>query len=294
MMEVPFFGDRGTLSPLPENHRRGLIVLTGFSFLSFISTSLLWGFITYKIVTTRGCAWREHRRKKKVERERRQRGQTGEELHAEAPDLSMGLAMDVYNNGQAVDISVLDELAKRRDMEFQQLKQQEQQQQQEQAQQEEENKNKKKIPAYLASKLATKTNPFPLLVYNILLADMAEALAYALSLHWVLRDGIFAPSPTCWAQGWLGSTSHLATSLFLAATSVSTFFTLVLGRRVARGALYAAIGAIWAFVLLVNAAGVLRAERGVFTTASGESYYMRANVWVSLSYFALLSFLYFV
>lgn len=61
--------------------------MLGFSLLSFVSNSLLWGFIDYKIVTYRGWAWREHRRTKKGEQDRRQGSQIGEALRAEAPYL---------------------------------------------------------------------------------------------------------------------------------------------------------------------------------------------------------------
>lgn len=74
----------------------------------------------------------------------------------------MGLVMDVCNGGQAVDISVLNELAKRRDMQFQQSarEQQHRQRQQEQAQ----TKTRTRMSTHFAEKLATKTSPFPLFI----------------------------------------------------------------------------------------------------------------------------------
>lgn len=270
--------DRGSLSPLPANHRRGLIILTGFSLLSFISTSLLWSFITYKILAARVQSYREYRREAR-DRERDRLDMEARAVYAaETPDLSMGLAMDAYRGGKAADIELLDELAKKRDAEIQQRELE-----REQLEQLRRRPPRKKIAARVREALAKKANPFPMLVYHLLFADMVEALAYSLSIDWVIRDGIFAPSSTCWLQGWLGSTSNLATSLFLSATAINTFLTIVLGYRLPRWCLYASIGGIWAFVLLVNAAGVLRAEHGTFRTASGESYFMRANVWVSLS-----------
>lgn len=257
--------DRGSLSPLPEDHRRGLVVLTGFSILSFISTSLLWSFITYKIIACRIQSHRQCRREARDERFRMQaRG-------AETPDLSMGLSMEAYSGGKAADLSVLDELARKRDLEIQQYEQR----------QEELRRTPRKMMSQVLASLSERTNPFPIIVYNLLLADMMEAMAYALSIDWVIRDGIFAPSPTCWAQGLLGSTSNLAAGLFLSAASINTFLTIVVGYRMPRWGLYSTIIGIWTFVLLVNAAGVLSTEHGTYRTDSGESYFMRANVWVS-------------
>lgn len=258
--------DRGDLSPLPEDHRRGLIVLTGFSFLSFISTSCLWAFITIKLGAFRIRSFRRRRRR----RRKFQNDQERLQAQRPVPDLTMGLDIESYPGNGPADISLLDELAKRRD-----------EQAAREAEQERQRQLEEQGPT-MTEKLTAKTNPFPLLVYNLLFADMMEAMAYGLSIDWVVRDGIFAPSPTCWAQGWLGSTSNLATSLFLSATSVNTFLTIVLGYKMPRWGLYCLIGGLWTFVFLVNAAGVLRAEHGTQRTASGESYFMRANVWVSL------------
>lgn len=253
--------DRGSLFPLPDDHRRGLIILTTFSFLSFFATSVLWTFITYKLVSYRIYAPRQGKRER-VEQAKKRDDEEG------TVDFSMGLRSDLFQDGKTVDIAMLDEMAKQAsevEPDKRDLEQNPEQQPQ--------------APRF--ARFAEKVNPFPILVYNLLLADMMEAIAYGMSIKWVVADGIFAPSATCWAQGWFGSTSNLAASLFLSAISVNSFLTIVLGYRMPRWGLYMCILSIWAFVLLVNAAGVLQAESGHFRTPSGESYFMRANVWVS-------------
>ncbi|KAJ4387758.1 hypothetical protein N0V93_008359 [Gnomoniopsis smithogilvyi] len=182
----------------------------------------------------------------------------------------MGLRSDLFQDGKAVDIAMLDEMAK-------------QASEPEPLKQDPEPISDEQLKTPLSVRLIEKVNPFPILVYNLLLADMMEAIAYGMSIKWVVADGIYAPSPTCWAQGWFGSTSNLAASLLLSAISINSFLTIVLGYRMPRWGLYTCIGGIWTFVLLVNAAGVLQAEKGHFRTASGESYFMRANVWCWIS-----------
>ncbi|KAJ4415616.1 hypothetical protein N0V82_007250 [Gnomoniopsis sp. IMI 355080] len=259
--------DRGTLFPLPDDHRRGLIVLTSFSFLSLLATSALWSFITYKLISFR--IQHEPRRQGKQQRAE----QTKQREEEDTVDFSMGLRPDLLQDGnKAVNIAMLDEMAK-------------QALEPEPCEQVLGLTNSEQRPRMraLATRLSEKVNPFSILVYNLLLADMLEAIAYGMSIRWVVADGIFAPSPWCWAQGWFGSTSNLAASLFLSAISINSFLTIVLGYRMPKWGLYACIGAIWAFVFLVNAAGVLQAENGHFRTASGESYFMRANVWCWIS-----------
>ncbi|WYZ44505.1 hypothetical protein EsH8_VII_000941 [Colletotrichum jinshuiense] len=127
-------------------------------------------------------------------------------------------------------------------------------------------------------------SPFPVLIYNLLLADMMEAVAYALSFYWVARDGIFAPSSVCWAQGWLGSTSNLAASLFLSVISVTTFLTVGLGYKPPLWSIYTCIACLWTFDFGINGAGVIYSE--LHPAVPQESFFMRANVWcwISTSY----------
>lgn len=254
--------DRGSLYPLPTDLRRGMIVLTCVSFLSFTATSALWIFISYKLITFR-IHTRGRQRKQNLREKAEQREKEG------SVDFSMGLRSDLFRDGQAVDIAMLNEMAK-------------QASNPEPERQDLERISKKQPKALSIARLVEKVNPFPILVYNLLLADMLEAIAYGMSITWVVSDGIIAPSPMCWAQGWFGSMSNLAASSFLSAISINSFLTIVLGYRMPRWGLYFWISAIWTFVLLINAAGVLQAEGGKLRTASGESYFMRANVWVSI------------
>lgn len=233
-------------------------MLTGISFLSFISTAFLWGFITCKIVSYHIYAFRQRK-------QNGTRGKDQQHQFLDTPDLTLGIGFETYRGGQPTTVAVLDDLAKLKE-------------------EKPANEHGKGIgggfPAAL-DKLSERMNPLPVLVYNLLFSDMLEALAYAMSISWVIQDGIFAPSSTCWAQGWLGSISNLAASLFLSAISASTFLTIVLGCSMSRWILYTVISGIWLFTLSINAAGVLQSQHGNMRTGPGDSYFMRANVWVS-------------
>ncbi|KAJ9138420.1 G protein-coupled glucose receptor regulating Gpa2-domain-containing protein [Pleurostoma richardsiae] len=75
--------DSDTLSPIPDYHRRGLICVVVFSFLSFVSTTALFLHLTYKLVR-----WHIKVRRRYNEKRRRQQG----------VDLSLGLAQRHFGN----------------------------------------------------------------------------------------------------------------------------------------------------------------------------------------------------
>ncbi|KAF4921798.1 putative methyltransferase tdiE [Colletotrichum viniferum] len=158
---------RGTLAPLPENHRLGLIVLTAFSLLSFVSTTALWLFISYKLLSER---LEERRRKRR--RARRRNASAATAAAPQFPDLSLGLDAPCSGATGFERILELDRLAA-------------------EAQERPPDTNSQEADEDAEPQVR---NPFPILVYNLLLADMMEALAYGLSCYWVAVDGIFAPS----------------------------------------------------------------------------------------------------
>ncbi|KDN60269.1 putative integral membrane protein [Colletotrichum sublineola] len=244
---------RGSLVPLPEYHRRGLIILTSFSFLSAVATSLLWLFITYKFLSYRKRKWVEQKR------ESRQRARCST---ADLPDLSLGLDAPCRGSTGFARIAELDRVAnsEERTNEAGSLRQEEQEAEVEDVE---------------------VRSPFPILVYNLLLADMMEAVAYALSIYWVVNDGIIAPSSVCWAQGWLGSTSNLAASLFLLSISVYTFLTVGLGYKPPPWTVYTTIAGLWIFDFGINGAGVIASV--LHPATPHESFFMRANVWCWIS-----------
>lgn len=52
-------------------------------------------------------------------------------------------------------------------------------------------------------------NQFILLIYNLVLADIQQSLAFLLPTRWLIEDKINVRTSTCWAQGWFVSTGDL-------------------------------------------------------------------------------------
>jgi hypothetical protein len=45
-------------------------------------------------------------------------------------------------------------------------------------------------------------NQFVILIYNLVLADFQQSLAFLLNARWLVEDGVMVGTSTCWAQGW--------------------------------------------------------------------------------------------
>ena len=115
------------------------------------------------------------------------------------------------------------------------------------------------------------TNQFLLLIYNLLLADIQQAMAFLLNINWLKQNGIMVGTPVCWAQGWFVSTGDLASSVFICAIAVHTFFGVVKDYRPPPWLFWSCIGACWTFVYVMGAIGPL---------IYGHDFYVRASAWV--------------
>lgn len=119
-------------------------------------------------------------------------------------------------------------------------------------------------------------NQFLLLIYNLLLADIQQALAFLLNIAALRDNAIIVGTPTCWAQGWFVSTGDLASSVFICGIAVHTFFGVVKDYRLPTVAFYCCIAAAWTFIYVMAAIGPI---------LHGEDFYVRADAWVRLSPF---------
>lgn len=114
-------------------------------------------------------------------------------------------------------------------------------------------------------------NQFLLLIYNLLLADMQQAVAFLLNITALRNNGIYVGTSTCFAQGWFVSTGDLASSVFICAIACHTWMGVVKEYRLPTPAFYCCIGALWTFVYIMAAIG---------PTIHGRDFYVRASAWV--------------
>ncbi|CAN8103264.1 unnamed protein product [Discula destructiva] len=118
-------------------------------------------------------------------------------------------------------------------------------------------------------------NQFVILLYNLLLADMHQALAFFVNVVWVARDGVFVRTSACWIQGWFVSNGDLASSCFIATIALHTYLTLVREYKPPEWALNAWIVIMWVFVYGVTIAGITSTSNG----KNHGGYYVRAAAW---------------
>jgi hypothetical protein len=119
-------------------------------------------------------------------------------------------------------------------------------------------------------------NQFVVLLYNLLLADIHQSMAFVLNAVWLARDGIEVGTATCWAQGWFVSTGDLASSLFITAIAIHTYLVAIRGWKPPQWAVVSTCVGLWVFDYLMVAVGIGVTGNG----ASGGGFYVRAAAWV--------------
>jgi hypothetical protein len=117
-------------------------------------------------------------------------------------------------------------------------------------------------------------NQFLFLIYNLLLADIQQALAFLLNISALTNNAIRVGTPTCFAQGWFVSTGDLASSVFICAIAVHTFLGVIKDYRLPTSAFYIAIACMWVFIYGLAAIGPLTHR---------SDFYVRASAWVCSS-----------
>ena len=120
-------------------------------------------------------------------------------------------------------------------------------------------------------------NQFLMLIYNLLLADIQQALAFLLNITWLAKDSLDVSDPACWVQGWFVSCGDLASSVFISAIAVHTYLGVVKGYRPPTWIFYAVIASLWAFVYGTGILAVIITRNG----AGVGGLFVRAGAWVS-------------
>ena len=123
----------------------------------------------------------------------------------------------------------------------------------------------------LRGDLGKGCNQFLLLIFNLLLADIQQATAFVLTLVWLEENRIDAKSATCFVEGWFVSTGDLASSIWIFAIALHTFYAVVKERRLPTGVFTTIAVGLWVFIYAIAAVGVALHPR---------DYYVRAGAWV--------------
>ncbi|OGE52644.1 hypothetical protein PENARI_c009G01923 [Penicillium arizonense] len=94
-------------------------------------------------------------------------------------------------------------------------------------------------------------NQYIILIYNLILADFQQALAFILNLRWILTDKIESGTPACFLQGFWLQVGDPGSGLFVLAIAFHTFLLVVWGKKMSHKVFVSFVVGIWIFIALI-------------------------------------------
>ncbi|KAK0667402.1 hypothetical protein QBC41DRAFT_228468 [Cercophora samala] len=120
-------------------------------------------------------------------------------------------------------------------------------------------------------------NQFLVLIYNLLLADLMQDIAYFSSARWLSLNKIDTRHPACQFQAWFLSTGNLASSVFITAIAVHSYLSIVRSFRPRSRVFYPVLVTLWLFVYGM-------ALLGIAISGGSPTLYGRAGEWCWITY----------
>ncbi|KAH6620287.1 G protein-coupled glucose receptor regulating Gpa2-domain-containing protein [Boeremia exigua] len=120
-------------------------------------------------------------------------------------------------------------------------------------------------------------NQYVILIYNLLLADLQQAIAFVMSFHWLRINKILAPTAPCFIQAWFLQIGDVSSGFFVLAIAVHTWLGVVKGYKMPYKWFVVSILCLWGFALLLTVLGPLMYRDRYFGRAGGWC-------WVSTDY----------
>jgi hypothetical protein len=95
-------------------------------------------------------------------------------------------------------------------------------------------------------------NQYVVLIYQLLLVDFQQALAFTLSLYWVSRGGVYFGEPACYLQGWWIQTGDPGSGLFVLSIALHTGAVVLRGRQLPFNIFVYCVIGLWIFILVLG------------------------------------------
>ncbi|KAI9645733.1 hypothetical protein NHQ30_005165 [Ciborinia camelliae] len=131
-------------------------------------------------------------------------------------------------------------------------------------------------------------NQFLFLIYNLLFADIQQALAFLLNIVPLKNNAIIVGTSTCWAQGWFVSTGDLASSVFISAIACHTFLSVVKQYRLPQWVFYGIVAGCWVFVYGLAIIGVAMHPKDLYVRASAWERLWLHYFWIFVAMFGTI------
>ena len=126
-------------------------------------------------------------------------------------------------------------------------------------------------------------NQYVILIFNLLIADLQQSVAFSISFHWLRINKIVAPTGACFVQAWFLQIGDVASGFFVLAIGIHTWLGVVKGYKLPYGWFVVAILSLWLFALFLTALGPAMHQ---------ERYFARAAAWVGHHFFSFFSLIY--
>ncbi|EME44793.1 hypothetical protein DOTSEDRAFT_111938, partial [Dothistroma septosporum NZE10] len=102
-----------------------------------------------------------------------------------------------------------------------------------------------------------RINQYVALLLNLVLADVQQAFGFSMSAHWLIKDGIIALTPACWAQGFLLNVGDVAAAVFTFAMAGHVFADIVCNYRLGAKPFVLTIVSLWISTYICSAVGII-------------------------------------
>jgi hypothetical protein len=115
-------------------------------------------------------------------------------------------------------------------------------------------------------------NQYVILIFNLLIADLQQSIAFSISFHWLRINKIVASTGACFLQAWFLQIGDVASGFFVLAIAIHTWLGVVKGYKLPYIWFVVSIVSIWFFALLLTVLGPAMYQ---------DRYFARAAGWVS-------------
>lgn len=137
-------------------------------------------------------------------------------------------------------------------------------------------------------------NQYVILIYNLLLADLQQAIAFVMSFHWLRINKILAPTAPCFIQAWFLQIGDVSSGFFVLAIAIHTWLGVVRGYKMPYKWFIVSILGLWAFALLLTVLGPAMYRDRYFGRAGGwcwvSSDYQDERLWLHYLWIFIVEF----
>jgi hypothetical protein len=95
-------------------------------------------------------------------------------------------------------------------------------------------------------------NQYVVLIYNLLLVDLQQSIAFLISLHWAARGSTHFGETACYLQGWWIQTGDTGSGLFVLSIALHTSAVVLRGRQLPFNIFVYCVIALWIFILILG------------------------------------------